>query len=107
MKRILFPLPLSILIMIISCNQPNQQVQNSAAQQAETIKPDKVEKINIAISQLASHNDPFCGMPLSQKFMEDTDMLNGKIYGFCSSECKDEYIKGLAAVKSPSLKNQK
>ena len=90
MKRILFPLPLSILIMIISCNQPDQQVQNSTAPQAETLQPDTVKNINIAISKLASRNDLFCGMPLSENSIEDTVMIDGKIYGFCSSECKDE-----------------
>lgn len=41
---------------------------------------------------LDSKNDPVCGMP-STAGMEDTLMLNGKVIGFCSKECKQEYLK--------------
>lgn len=42
--------------------------------------------------QLASKIDLSCEMPLSAG-LEDTLNYKGKIYGFCSKECKDEFLK--------------
>ena len=36
--------------------------------------------------------DPACGMPLKAG-LEDSTSYKGKLYGFCSKECKDEFIK--------------
>jgi YHS domain-containing protein len=44
--------------------------------------------------QFASQKDTSCGMPLSSG-VGDTLMLEGKIYGFCSTECKEAFAKVL------------
>ena len=36
--------------------------------------------------------DPACGMPLKYG-LEDTLHYQGKLYGFCSKECKEEFLK--------------
>ena len=36
--------------------------------------------------------DPACGMPL-RAGLEDTTHYKGKLYGFCSKECKDAFLK--------------
>ena len=36
--------------------------------------------------------DPACGMPLTAG-LEDTTRYKGKLYGFCSKECKEEFLK--------------
>jgi YHS domain-containing protein len=36
--------------------------------------------------------DPSCGMPLTA-MIEDTLHYKGKVYGFCSDECRDEFRK--------------
>lgn len=36
--------------------------------------------------------DPACGMPLKAG-LEDTANYKGKLYGFCSKECKDAFMK--------------
>lgn len=36
--------------------------------------------------------DPACGMPLKAG-LEDTAHYEGKLYGFCSKECKAEFLK--------------
>jgi len=41
---------------------------------------------------LAGKTDLSCGMPLSAG-LEDTVNYKGKIYGFCSKECKNEFLK--------------
>ena len=36
--------------------------------------------------------DPACGMPLTAG-LEDTTRYKGKLYGFCSKECMNEFLK--------------
>jgi len=36
--------------------------------------------------------DPNCGMPVTAG-IEDTVHYNGKVYGFCSDECKQAFLK--------------
>lgn len=36
--------------------------------------------------------DPVCGMPLEAS-VSDTTQFNGKVYGFCSKSCKEEFDK--------------
>lgn len=45
---------------------------------------------------LASNEDVVCGMPIKAG-LSDTAMVNGKIYGFCSKECKEAYVKDPAS----------
>lgn len=42
--------------------------------------------------QFALTKDPACNMPLSAG-IEDTTHYKDKVYGFCSKECKDEFLK--------------
>jgi YHS domain-containing protein len=44
----------------------------------------------------ASKKDLSCGMPLTAG-LEDSVHYKGKIYGFCSAECKADFIKNAAA----------
>ena len=43
----------------------------------------------------ASKKDLSCGMPLTAG-LEDSVYYKGKIYGFCSPECKADFIKNAA-----------
>ena len=36
--------------------------------------------------------DPTCNMPISAG-VEDTENYKEKVYGFCSKECKEEFLK--------------
>lgn len=40
--------------------------------------------------------DPACGMPL-RAGLEDTTHYKGKLYGFCSKECKEAFLKDPAS----------
>lgn len=44
----------------------------------------------------ASKKDTTCHMPLSAG-IADTAVVDGKVYGFCSKECKEEFVKTLNA----------
>jgi YHS domain-containing protein len=47
----------------------------------------------------ASKIDTICEMPINPKTAEDTVLLNGKIYGFCAVECKQEFVNNLKEKK--------
>jgi YHS domain-containing protein len=48
--------------------------------------------------------DPACGMPLKAG-LEDSTQYKGKLYGFCSKECKESFMKSpesfLARIVTP------
>lgn len=48
--------------------------------------------------------DPACGMPLKAG-LEDSTEYKGKLYGFCSKECKESFLKSpesfLAHIVTP------
>jgi YHS domain-containing protein len=41
---------------------------------------------------VVNKEDFTCGMPVSAG-ISDTCHVDGKAYGFCSAECKDEFLK--------------
>ena len=51
----------------------------------------------------ASKKDTTCGMPLSAG-IGDTLHWNGKVYGFCSKECKDAFVEKLKKEKKLQVK---
>ena len=49
--------------------------------------------------------DPSCGMPVTAG-IEDTVHYNGKVYGFCSDECKQIFLKDPNTLaKNAEMKN--
>lgn len=49
--------------------------------------------VDSALAKLsfASKKDPSCGMPLKAGLL-DTTTYKGKLYGFCSKECKHDFM---------------
>lgn len=47
----------------------------------------------ITVEELALAVDPFCNMSLKEHPIADMGEHEGKKYGFCSSYCKDEFLK--------------
>ncbi|MEI9955109.1 MAG: YHS domain-containing protein [Ferruginibacter sp.] len=86
MKKIII---LAITFAAISCNQPKQAPANNTA-----VMPEKDSAVNSSLAKLefASKNDMSCGMPLSAG-LSDTVTYKGKLYGFCSAECKADFVK--------------
>lgn len=84
MKKILL---ISILFTACSHHSNNEKAISKAKTEEQVVKP--VNKF--AGVEFASKKDLSCGMPLSAG-VEDTAHYNGKIYGFCSKECKDSFL---------------
>ena len=98
--KIIIKISLIIFLTIqFSCgpgNQPREKENKIAI--APATDTGKTEEKPFANIHFASKYDTSCGMPLAAG-LEDTLHLNDKIYGFCSKECKDEFIKKLKAEK--------
>ncbi len=84
-----------IAILIVAaataCNQPKTAAPEKKME--TTMAPAKDTAAN-SLSKLeyASKKDLSCGMPISAG-LSDTTTYKGKLYGFCSAECKADFLK--------------
>ncbi len=79
-----------MIAVAISCNQPKTGV---AEKKMETMSPvNETKKNNLVGLNYASKKDLSCGMPISAG-LSDTATYKGKLYGFCSAECKADFLK--------------
>ena len=86
MKKMVAFWMLSCAIMITACNQQSKSSSNATPaathDEKEALKNIKVD----------NSNDLVCGMSLTAG-IGDTAHYNGKVYGFCSTGCKDKFVK--------------
>lgn len=85
MKRMFFLMTVTAFILT-ACHPKTPAPKNP-------VPPDESKNIALKITQLASNTDFVCGMPLREGSIGDTASFDGKIYGFCSTECKTEFLK--------------
>lgn len=80
-------------IAFCACNTSNN---NNKEEQPSTMLPKRADTTTAKFAHLnfASKKDTICGMPL-RLGIEDTLVLDGKIYGFCGVGCKDEFVAQL------------
>ena len=84
MKRILI---ISLLFSACSQNPKTDKADsNTNLQKVLNSSENKFPGVDFA-----SKKDLACGMPLSAG-VDDTVHYKGKIYGFCSPECKDSFM---------------
>src|SRR5882724_3315657 len=88
MKKIL---GIIIIAAAFGCNQPKTE---TTAKKMEAMAPAKDSSVNSNLAKLefASKKDMSCGMPISAG-LSDTTIYKGKLYGFCSAECKEDFLK--------------
>lgn len=87
-------------VLLFSCEHPKVENVQLAALEA----PQEVNlKNSIKESQLALKKDPVCGMP-AYKYLKDTALYKGKIYGFCSSGCKNKFKETPENYTAPKMK---
>jgi YHS domain-containing protein len=75
-----------------SCNQQPEITNAPAGMQQK----DSAKK-KFTASMVDNKKDPNCGMPVTAG-IEDTVHYNGKVYGFCSDECKQAFLKNPAEL---------
>jgi len=78
----------SVPMLMISCQ--SKHPEHKAAPGMESTSADGGIKIELA--SLALPDDPVCGMALSDG-VADTVTYNGLLYGFCSTGCKEDFLK--------------
>lgn len=83
-----FMLIAASLLLLASCNQNKTQTANT-----ETTTPAESKNVDIKLAELGSPKDFACGMDLAEGEIADTMQYDGKVYGFCSKECKAEFAK--------------
>ena len=78
--------------LFTACKQKGDAASNVALKPSadSTATVDTTKKYKIAM--VANKYDPSCGMPLTAG-LEDTVHYQGKAYGFCSKECKSEFLR--------------
>ena len=61
-------------------------------------------KTKFTTAMVDNRKDPSCGMPVTAG-IADTIHYNGKVFGFCSDECKQAFLKDpVAMAKNADLK---
>jgi YHS domain-containing protein len=78
-----------IIAAAVSCNRSNKTVPGK---KMETMSAKDSTKNNLAALSYASTKDLSCGMPITAG-VSDTATYKGKLYGFCSGECKADFLK--------------
>ncbi|HCL84142.1 MAG TPA: hypothetical protein DIC22_09215 [Chitinophagaceae bacterium] len=83
----LLPGLILLCTLATACNQkPSAGIHPAATTQTDSAKhrytPEMVD----------NKKDPSCGMPVTAGIM-DTVHYKGKVYGFCSDECKQLFLK--------------
>jgi YHS domain-containing protein len=89
MKKILIVL---FVVTLASCKQKQAEPE---AIIAPALVQDTTQQAKPKI-ELALNEDPVCKMTVGNDYA-DTTMYNGKIYGFCSPDCKEEFLKNPAS----------
>lgn len=86
------------IFIFVSCNQKpsvvNSNKENLVSKTKDTLPRYTPEMV-------VNKKDFICGMPVKAG-IEDTAHVNGKAYGFCSKECKAEFLKNPKAYISAS-----
>jgi YHS domain-containing protein len=92
---------LCLFTLAFSCNE-KPKIETSTIPAAKT---NSVQKKKFTADMVDNKKDPSCGMPMSAG-IEDTVHYNGKVYGVCSEECKQAFLKNPAALaKNTEMKN--
>jgi YHS domain-containing protein len=77
----------------MACNSSVQKNSVPAKQDSAMIVNKPAESTPVYTADMVVNKKDFsCGMPVSAG-ISDTAHYKGKAYGFCSKECKDEFLK--------------
>ena len=83
------------LVVLIAAGSSCHSAQNptgvSPAIVQTASEPDST-KPKFTVAMVDNKQDPSCGMPLTAG-IGDTVHFKGKVYGFCSDECKQIFLK--------------
>ena len=76
-------------LTIFSCTKEQPKQDNFEVKHVSHEEMKAANKIDVAV---VNEVDPICGMKTADH-LSDTANYKGKTYGFCSTMCKDEFLK--------------
>jgi len=76
-------------LTLFSCNKEQPKQENFEVKHVSHEEMKATQKLDVAV---VNEFDPICGMKTADH-LSDTATYNGKTYGFCSTMCKDEFLK--------------
>ena len=88
MKKILPILVVALILAACASNEKKSEEIKSPSPMVETT----TEPVHYMPEMVVNKKDFSCGMPVSAG-ISDTCQIDGKSYGFCSPECKAEFMK--------------
>jgi len=96
-----------LCLVFTACHQNPKSEENDAASTAGAdsmiVKTDSSRPV-FTVAMVDNKKDPNCGMPVTAG-IADTVHYKEKVYGFCSDECRDAFLKNPdALVKNAELK---
>lgn len=84
MKRMILMCVLSLAVLA-ACHQRTTIEKNP-------VPITEVKGVKIDLKALAVNKDLVCGMLLENGSIADTALYKDKLYGFCSAECKTQFV---------------
>jgi len=94
MRKPIISLFISISMFLLACGNPMNNTANTANTIDTTVNmaTDTASEKTYDVKILDNKKDPTCGMPVTAG-VSDTAQYKNKVIGFCSSECKAEFLK--------------
>jgi YHS domain-containing protein len=78
----------AIVFLTASCS--NRQAKKNMESNVAAVS--NIDSVKFTPAMVDNKRDPSCGMPVAAG-IEDTVHYKNKVLGFCSKECKDEFLK--------------
>lgn len=85
MKKTAILIGLVLAFAIVSCNEKKE----TEIHKADDHMMQAASSLNVKVD---NKTDPVCGME-TDGHVSDTIQYEGKVYGFCSTGCKEEFVK--------------
>jgi len=79
-------------LLILSCGQSNDKANTNSTDTSQVAKMDTTLEKTYAVELVNNKKDPSCGMPVTAG-ISDTAHYEKLVLGFCSTECKNEFLK--------------
>jgi len=79
-------------LVLFSCGTSNDKTNTGSADTNQVAAMDTTTEKTYAVSLVNNKKDPSCGMPVTAG-ISDTTHYENLVLGFCSTECKNEFLK--------------
>ena len=79
-------------IVLLSCGQSNDKANTNSTDTSQVATMDTTLEKTYAVELVNNKKDPTCGMPVTAG-ISDTTHYENLVLGFCSTECKNEFLK--------------